>query len=352
MTTPTVSILLPTLNSMRFLWQRIASIYAQNLTDWELLVGDSASTDGTWEFLSEYAKTDSRIKLYQLPRGLYQAWNSLIEKSTGKYIYIATSDDTMRPDCLSKMVAALEENPECSLCDSMIRLIDTEGRDITEQSPLYLPHHWHVDFPRGEKHLRQCPHDYFLHFCGKTVYTSITQVLIKRDLFEKTGLFDPSFGRSSDFLWGVRAARHANVIFIPERLASWRIHEDQITNNANPADVDKSFHQMSAMARAAIAEEKDEELKAKAEYVFKLIPFKEMLLPAKRKRNLLYFFRSLVLASLFHPVLSFQYFLCALETRKKAERRTWLIKSYDLLAEKRIKKLKIAPYISPSPHKK
>ena len=72
---PVVSICLPTLNARAFLKERIDSILEQTLTGWELIVCDSFSNDGTWEYLQQY-NGDPRFRLYQVPReGLYAGWN-------------------------------------------------------------------------------------------------------------------------------------------------------------------------------------------------------------------------------------------------------------------------------------
>ena len=336
---PAVSILLPTLDSIRFLKQRMDTILGQSFSDWEVLVGDSGSEDGTVEYIKE--RSDSRFRFFQLPKGLYQAWNFLIEKSQGKYIYIATSDDTMELDCLEKMVQALDQNPDCGLCDSLLRLIDEKDEEIGENSNSYIPHFWHTDFPRTQKHIRRPPYDFYQHLCGKTVYTSITQVLIRRSLFEKTGLFDPSFGRSADFLWGLRAARNTSVIFLPEKLSSWRIHAAQTTSAEDPEEIDKAFRQMSAMSRCAIAEEKEPSVREKALYLYKIIPFKEMLLPAKKKMTIRCFFLSLFKALFCHPLFLTAFAAEFLTCGKAVSLRIRLIRSYDRLALRRLRQLKL-----------
>ena len=106
---PLVSICMPTLNARRFLEPRMESILTQTLTDWELIVCDSFSDDGTWEFLQSY-KSDPRVRLYQVPReGLYAGWNECLRRATGAYVYVATADDTCKPELLEKMVGALEQ---------------------------------------------------------------------------------------------------------------------------------------------------------------------------------------------------------------------------------------------------
>jgi hypothetical protein len=64
-----------------------------------MVVSDNFSDDGEWEFFEEVALRDGRIPIAQASRrGLYQNWNSCVERARGKYGYIATSDDTMASD--------------------------------------------------------------------------------------------------------------------------------------------------------------------------------------------------------------------------------------------------------------
>jgi hypothetical protein len=106
---PLVSICLPTLNARRFLEPRMASILSQTLTDWELIVCDSFSDDGTWEYLQQF-KDDPRVRLYQVPKeGLYAGWNECLRRCRGEYVYMATADDTCEASLLEKMVGALEK---------------------------------------------------------------------------------------------------------------------------------------------------------------------------------------------------------------------------------------------------
>jgi glycosyltransferase involved in cell wall biosynthesis len=106
---PLVSICLPTLNARRFLEPRMASILSQTLTDWELIVCDSFSDDGTWEYLQQF-KDDPRVRLYQVSKeGLYAGWNECLRRCRGEYVYMATADDTCEASLLEKMVGALEK---------------------------------------------------------------------------------------------------------------------------------------------------------------------------------------------------------------------------------------------------
>ena len=223
---PKVSILLPNLNTFPFLEERMRSILAQTLSDWELIIADSFSTDGSWEYLKKFADRDPRIRAWQVPPGLYQSWNFCLEQIRGEYVYIATSDDSMTDDCLEKMVAALERFPQCSLCHSALGFIDESGKEV-EPDP---SHHSHfIDFPEDRLHLRLAPYDGLRALAGDTVYPSITQILFRSSLLKQTGGFPCDFGPMGDFLWDMKAGLFSNVVYLPEKLSFWRIRAGQAT---------------------------------------------------------------------------------------------------------------------------
>ena len=73
MTTPRVSICLPNYNTLPFLEERMATIYAQTFKDWELLVYDSYSTDGAWDYFSKLAASEPRMRIWQGSREIGRA---------------------------------------------------------------------------------------------------------------------------------------------------------------------------------------------------------------------------------------------------------------------------------------
>jgi glycosyltransferase involved in cell wall biosynthesis len=248
---PKVSICLPNLNNKKYLKERLDTIQAQTLQNWELIVVDGFSDDGAWELFQEYAQYEPRIKLFQEPpQGIYEAFNACIRKASGEYIYIATSDDTMKPTCLEKMVDALEKNPDCSLCQCQLEFIDEESIPLPEQQQ------W-SEIPIGQylgewlniPHKRLAPHDGLLHFAVLTVYTSVTQLLIRRQVFHRIGYFKDNWSAMSDFEWEMRASLLHNTIYLPEVLASWRKHSDQATTNPYTPS---NLKQLLDMAKSAL----------------------------------------------------------------------------------------------------
>lgn len=226
---PLVSIVMPNLNSRQYLAERIDSILAQSYANWELIIVDSYSDDGAWELIEQYAANDRRFRTSQAPReGIYPGLNRCLRQAQGEYIYIATSDDTMDPDCLRQMVAALAAHPECGLCHMCLRVIDENGNTVEgmwRKFPVSRFFGQLMDVP----HVRRAPYDGILHSAVYTVYTSLTQLLFRRSVLEEVGLFRSDWGSEGDFEWGMRAALVHSTVHLPQALATWRVYRDQAT---------------------------------------------------------------------------------------------------------------------------
>ncbi len=225
-----VSICLPTLNSIRFLSDRLESIRNQTFKNWELIVVDSHSEDGTIEMLEEFAAGDVRVRVWQAPRdGIYPNFNRCIQQAKGRFVYIATSDDTMAHDCLQKMVEALVENPDCDLAHCPMRVIDESGgagfdwwttRSLFARSTGDL---------LNRRHKRRAPFDGVLCLLGDNIYNSVTQLLIRRSLFDKIGYYRADWGSAGDFHWNLRAGLVASTVHVPDTWGGWRMHPGQAT---------------------------------------------------------------------------------------------------------------------------
>lgn len=230
---PLVSICLPCLNTKQFLGDCLASILAQSGVLWELIACDGFSSDGSWELLENFCHGYPNRTCFQSDLPLYEAWNLCINQASGSYIYIATSDDALAPSSLNRMLDALVANPEMDLCQIRLQIIDQHGALLpTEQQwengrlSYFLP-----GFTR-QQHCRYAPHDGVLMSGFHSVYESINQLLIRREVFDKVGFFDQSFGPSADFEWSMRVGLTCNCVYLPEPLAFWRKHPAQLTQPA------------------------------------------------------------------------------------------------------------------------
>jgi glycosyltransferase involved in cell wall biosynthesis len=227
---PLVSICLPNLNTIPYLPERFETIFQQSYQNWELLVYDGYSEDGAWDYICKVAAGEPRMRPWQGPReGTPGSWSPCIRRARGNYVYIATSDDTMAPNCLEKLVTALEQHPDCDLAHCLLKTIDANGNDRPD------PWSQHSTFARSsgrllyQTHIRRAPFDGLLHLSGQTVYLSITQLMIRRSLFERIGDFSARWGSVGDFHWGMRAGLVANTIHVPDTWGGFRVHSNQAT---------------------------------------------------------------------------------------------------------------------------
>jgi glycosyltransferase involved in cell wall biosynthesis len=188
------------------------------------------SDDGTYQALLDFAATVPVARVVQAERdGIYPNFNRSIRLAAGDYVYIATSDDTMAADCLEKLVAALDDNPDCDLAHCPMRVMDESGGPA--------PDWWsgHSLFVRssGElatrRHKRVAPLDGMLCLLGDNIYSSVTQILIRRSLFDRIGYYRSDWGSVGDFHWNLRAGLAASAIHVPDTWGGWRMHRNQAT---------------------------------------------------------------------------------------------------------------------------
>ena len=205
------------------------SLLNQTYRDWELIVCDSYSEDGTWEYLSEFS-SDPRTRLFQVPReGLYAGWNECLKRARGEFIYFATADDTMHPECLERLVQPLIQHEDVDLALTRVADIDESGEVLPVREPLiwrFLNKH-----AQGESAQRISGDAFFLLLAGfPWGFGSVTGLLFRRSLLEKTGLFPTHLSFLGDALWSLRACLSSDVILVPGCWATWRLHPEQASS--------------------------------------------------------------------------------------------------------------------------
>src|SRR3954453_17337226 len=123
--TPAVSVVMSVRNVARYAAQAIESVLAQTFTDYEFLIIDDGSKDGTGKILKEYARKDTRIRILTGPeRGLSMALNLGIAEARAPLLARMDGDDICLPTRFEKQVAYMHEHPECVLVGCRCELID------------------------------------------------------------------------------------------------------------------------------------------------------------------------------------------------------------------------------------
>lgn len=130
---PCVTVLMPAYNAEGYIEQAIQSVIDQTFTDWELLVIDDCSTDGTAGIVGRMAGQDSRIRLLRNPEnmGVAQTRNRGLDLSRGRYVALLDSDDLWYPEKLSKQVA-LAAATGAGIVYCSYALIDETGKKICD----------------------------------------------------------------------------------------------------------------------------------------------------------------------------------------------------------------------------
>ncbi len=126
---PAVSVVVPAYNCERFIGQAIDSVLAQSYNDFELLIVDDGSTDGTVDLCRQYL--DARIRILSQPhRGLPGARNTGIRNARGRYLAFLDAHDLWAPDKLALHVHHLQSRPLLGVSYSHSAFIDEAGRPL------------------------------------------------------------------------------------------------------------------------------------------------------------------------------------------------------------------------------
>lgn len=170
---PAISIIVPIFNMEHLMRRCIDSLLAQTFTDYELLLIDDGSKDGSWSICQEYARKDARIGIYHKENGgLSDARNYGLSKAIGKYTIFADPDDWVSPEGLDCLYATAErEQADMTMCD--LYREDEYSRHYVCQRPQSL---------QAEDVLKEL----FANIQGFTV-----NKLIRRDVYTRFGISYP-----------------------------------------------------------------------------------------------------------------------------------------------------------------
>jgi glycosyltransferase involved in cell wall biosynthesis len=129
---PTVSIGIPVYNGGPFFEACLEAVAAQTFTDFEVVISDNASTDGTPDVARSFVDRDPRFRYvrFERNRGAAANWNRVVELATGRYFRWLAADDLIAPTYLERCVAVLDTEPDVVLVTPQVRLIDLDGKPL------------------------------------------------------------------------------------------------------------------------------------------------------------------------------------------------------------------------------
>lgn len=231
---PRVSVVVPCFDSASYVGQTIATIRAQSLTDWECVVMDDGSTDGSAAVAAEAAEGDPRVRvLSQANGGVACARNAGFEHCDprSEYVLFFDADDCLEASMLEEMTAHLDAHPRVGLVHCRPTFIDEHGRPLPPSAeswtPRYVPSRW------GIRELEDSePETPFVSiFALAGIVPSL--VVFRRSAYELTPGWDESFGHIfEDTNLFLRVALVSDVHFVPRTLVRHRRHPSQSTSDA------------------------------------------------------------------------------------------------------------------------
>jgi glycosyltransferase involved in cell wall biosynthesis len=231
--TPRVSIGLPVYNGERYLRECLDGLLAQTFDDFELIVSDNASTDGTEAMAREYAARDPRVRYHRHPANRGAAWNfnEAFRLGRGEYFKWAAYDDICRPTFLADCVDVLDARPEVAWCHPQTRHIDGAGHLVPAERDSSIapgePHHSLLrtggDLPRWHRGA-DMPSRRFAAVLLGTSWCSDIYGLIRADALQQTRLALPFYGSEKVLL--AELALQGQFAEVPEVLFWNRTHAD------------------------------------------------------------------------------------------------------------------------------
>ena len=222
---PLVSVLIPYYNDSRFLRESIASVLSQDLVDFELVLINHASTDGSREIARSF--DDSRIVHVDMPvnhgagGGLVVA--EFLKVARGEYVKFFCADDAMRPGCLSALVGYMGSHREISFAFGDLEYVDVEGNALGER--------WFATRPRFSTKLTEA--DCLKLFASGFSFLPWIGSIVRRSVMSDVEL-DATMVMMFDMsVWTQLLLGGRRLGFVESVVASYRVHDGQVSALAN-----------------------------------------------------------------------------------------------------------------------
>ena len=227
-----ISIIIPAYNAEKYLANTIQSVINQTFTDWELIIINDGSTDGTLELINNFQDKDSRIKVFSYENaGVAHSRNRGIAKAKSEYIAFLDADDLWTPDKLAMQLKALQENSDAGVVYSWVDYIDEAGKF------LYPGSHTTVN---GDAYPKLLINNFL---------ENGSNPLVRREALEKIGNFDVSLPPAEDWDLYLRLAREYEFVAIPKPQILYRLCTNSCSANITKMEtqalrvIDKAYNQ-------------------------------------------------------------------------------------------------------------
>jgi glycosyltransferase involved in cell wall biosynthesis len=206
-TNPLISVVMPVHNARPFLGESIRSILEQTFSDFEFVILDDASTDGSVELLREWSLRDKRIHLHEGKKrlGLSGSSNAVVSKARAPIVARMDADDIAHPDRLRRQWSIIEGRPDVAVIGTLCNGIDASGQEVRPRDRWRLVRRSvYIPFPHGS-------------------------AMFRREVFDQVGGYDESASGGEDQDLFLRMASRGRVLTLPDVLYSYRYHSSNAT---------------------------------------------------------------------------------------------------------------------------
>ncbi|MEP1125119.1 MAG: glycosyltransferase [Ilumatobacter sp.] len=236
----TVTVVTPVFNGADHLQKTLRSVTAQTFDDFEYILVDDGSTDGSASIVEEVATGDPRVRLVQQPNaGLSAARNTGASTADphSEFILFLDDDDLLRPTALEVLVAALRAAPGATAAHGDVAAVDDAGevvplvrieaasrRVVIDTQRWWTPRHATRTLDRDEP----SPIDAFGY--ALFVYT-VGQVLMRRERLADVGEFDPIMRVAQDYDLWLRISSRGPIVYVPDVVLDYRQTGDSLSSD-------------------------------------------------------------------------------------------------------------------------
>jgi glycosyltransferase involved in cell wall biosynthesis len=206
---PFVSVIMASYNHEKYVGRAVQSVLDQTLKDFELVITDDSSRDGTAAEIAKFA--DPRIRFFRFPanRGQFVATNHCLGQARGQYVAVLNSDDMFLPTKLQSQVGFLEDHPQVGAVFSQVRLIDEQDR-VVHGTKMFQS----TNLSRFE---------WLNRFFYRGNCLCHPSVLIRRRCHEVVGGYDERYAQLADYDLWIRLCLKYEMHVLPDELVAFRL---------------------------------------------------------------------------------------------------------------------------------
>ncbi len=222
----------PVFDRVELMKECMDSVLSQSFDDFEYVVGDNASTDGTYELLMDAARVDERLRVIRHSSniGMQANADALYGAVVGEFVIMVSSDDLLLPGALSRFVDALDAHPEASMATSSTAVFGADGLPFVRQD---------LGF-----NLAVVSEDHVFdgHEMARLILLELRNLIGNPPLYRRSMVSQATWERigrqttmAGDVAVYLELLAQGSVVYLPEPLRAYRLHPGQFTQQSATA---------------------------------------------------------------------------------------------------------------------